>query len=312
MVDYRLTPDGVQARLATKEDLAHLEHAEARLGQLRAPLLLETSRDRVFVSAIDGTANNVYKDSQKHHTIVGRLNRDIEALKSPFIASGYVPGIGTQDGFVRSLVDGVFADTFRSRVEHAYYQFCLQARQWIDEDPDVRIHLVGIGFSRGAEQMPALQRLVHERGILDPVDAVATYGPDGILTAINYADRPPLVPPGRTVQVALLHDPVASSVKGEARALPPSNVSALGFTALHEPRGLFDATRHLPDGLSSHGRVANFSVTGRACRCWWWLPPGRHHASHLQHGRRLSRHHVRRSAPAQNAAAERSPSLRHP
>lgn len=262
MGDYRLTPDGVQARQATRGDLTHLKLAEDRLSQLRAPLLLETTRDRVFVAAMDGTGNTVYDDSPEQHTIVGRLKTDIDALKRPEIAIGYVPGIGTQSKYLSSRMDSLLAVTFRPRVEQAYYQFCVQAAKWIDEDPGVRIHLVGIGFSRGAEQVPALQRLIHERGIRDPTDADIAYGSDGLLSSIKYADRPPLVAPGRTVQVALIHDPVAASIKDEPRAFPSSNVSALGLTALHEARGLFDATRHLPDGLSERGRVANFSVPG--------------------------------------------------
>ncbi|MBJ6981380.1 DUF2235 domain-containing protein [Luteimonas sp. MC1572] len=262
MTGYRLTPDGVQARPATKNELASLQLAEDRLLQLRVPLLLETSRDRVFVVAIDGTGNSIHRDAPTEHTLVGRLKDDIEALEAPRIAVGYVEGIGTQDEYISSRLDSMFAVTFQPRVEQGYYQFCVQAAKWIDEDPGVRIHLVGIGFSRGAEQVPALQRLIHERGIRDPTDADIAYGSDGRLSSIKYADRPPLVPPGRTVQVALIHDPVAASIKDEPRAFPSSNVSALGFTALHEARGLFDATRHLPDGLSERGRVASFSVPG--------------------------------------------------
>ena len=262
MADYRLTPDGIQARQATKDELAHLQSAEDRLSQLRVPLFLETRRDRVFVAAMDGTGNNVFKDVPANFTVVGRLNNAIQELEHSAIAVGYVPGIGTQREYLPNRIDGLFALSFQPRIEQAYYQFCVQAAKWIDEDPDVRIHLVGIGFSRGAEQVPALQRLIHERGIRNPANADIVYDRDGILDSIRYADHPPLVPPGHTVQVALIHDPVAVAVRDEERAFPSSNVSALGFTALHESRGMFDATRHLPDGLSERGRVANFFVPG--------------------------------------------------
>jgi hypothetical protein len=262
MAEYRLTPDRIQARLAIKGERAHLQQAEDRFSQLRVPLLLETPRDRVFVAAMDGTGNNVFNDVPANFTVVGRLNNAIQELEYPAIAVGYVPGIGSQREFLPNRIDGLFALSFQQRIEQAYYQFCVQAAKWIDEDPNVRIHLVGIGFSRGAEQIPALQRLVHERGIRDPTDAEIAYDSDGLLSSIKYADQPPLVPPGRTVQVALIHDPVSTSVKHQSRVFPPSTVSALGFTALHETRGMFDATRHLPDGLSEHGRVANFSVPG--------------------------------------------------
>ncbi|MBB1473771.1 DUF2235 domain-containing protein [Luteimonas sp. MC1782] len=262
MTDYRLTPDGIQARRATKSELAHLRMAEDRLSQLRAPFLLGTPFDRVFVAAMDGTGNSIYKDTPAQHTIVGRLKVDIESLEHRQIAVHYVEGIGTQEHGVTKATDGISGVTFERRVEHAYYQFCAQATKWIEEDPDVRIHIVGIGFSRGAEQVPALQRLIHERGILSTKGAQVVLDSEGLLTSIKYADRPALVPPGRTVQVAIIHDPVAASIKDQPRAFPSSNISALGFTALHEARGLFDATRHLPDGLSERGRVANFFVPG--------------------------------------------------
>lgn len=262
MVDYRLSPDGVQSRLATREELAHLQHAEARLTQLRAPLLLETPRDRVFVVAMDGTGNNIYKDPPERRTLVGWFKKDVEALRHPAIAVGYTPGIGTQEDYLARLSDGAFALTYQRRIEQAYLEFCVRSARWISEDPNVRIHLVGIGFSRGAELVPALQRMVHERGIRDPSGADVAYDSEGLLRSIRYADHPPLVPPGQTLQVALLHDPVATSLKSKARELPPSTVGALGFTALHESRGTFDATRHLPDGLSERGHIANFSVPG--------------------------------------------------
>jgi hypothetical protein len=262
MADHRLTPDGIQARQATRDDLAWLQLAEARVVQLRVPLLLETTRDRVFLAALDGTGNSIYKDAPAQHTVVGRLRNEIESLESPVISVGYVEGIGTQNGYLPNRIDGLLAVTFQARVEEAYYQFCLQAAKWIEEDPDVRVHLVGMGFSRGAEQVPALQRLVHERGIRDPGNAGITYDADGLLRSIRYADLPPLVAPERTVQAALIHDPVATSIRDQSRAFPSSNVSAFGLTALHESRGLFDATRHLPDGLSERGRVANFFVPG--------------------------------------------------
>lgn len=262
MADYRLTPDGIQARQATKVELAYLQQAEDRLVQLRVPLLLETPRDRVFVAAIDGTGNSIYKDPPEHYTIVGRLTKDIETLRNPAIAVGYTEGIGTQTGYMANRIDSALAMTFRPRIEHAYYELCAQAREWIEEDPNVRIHLVGIGFSRGAEQVPALQRLIHERGILDAKGAQVVLGPEGLLRNIKYADLPPLVPPGQTVQAALMLDPVATSLDDQDRRFPGSNVSVLGFIAQHDARDFFSATRHVSDGLSERGRVASFAVPG--------------------------------------------------
>src|SRR5690606_4335151 len=106
--------------------------------------------------------------------------------------------------------DAAFAHTFENRVEQMYVEFCLQAREWLEEDPNARIHVAGIGSSRGAEAVPALQRMVHERGIRDPRGIDARYDSEGVLTSITWAERPPLVPPGRTAQVAMLIDPVGT------------------------------------------------------------------------------------------------------
>jgi hypothetical protein len=262
MDTVRLVPDGVQARLATKSELSQLAAAEARLPQLRAPMLLAGSSDRVFVAALDGTSNNALRDPPRAHTIVAKLSQALDSARHPSIAVTYVPGVGTQTDYAKSVIDGITARSFHNRVEQAYYELCSQAAEWLRADPNARIHLVGIGFSRGAEQVAALERLVHQRGIRDPWEARVKYDSDGILSSIAYVDRPPLVPPGQTVQVALLHDPVATSLREHDRTLPPSNVSALGFTALHEARNWFEATQHLEDGLSERGRVANFAVPG--------------------------------------------------
>lgn len=262
MDDYRLTPDGIQARQATRAERELLARAQGQMLQLRAPRLLAGPDDRLYVAAMDGTGNSLYRDALESQTIVAHLNERIEALRHPAMAIGYVEGVGTQAGFLTSVADAARATTFKARVEEAYLLFCEQSAAWIREDPNVRIHLVGIGFSRGAEAVAALQRTIHERGIRDPVGADPSYDSDGILTRITWADRPPLVPPGQTLQVATLIDPVASGLRDQDRRLPPSNIGLLQFTSIHEPRDQFTATLHAPIGLSEQGRVANLLVPG--------------------------------------------------
>lgn len=262
MGDYRLTPDGVQARQLTKEELELLTVAEARLSQVRVPRLMDSPRDRVFVAAMDGTGNQLDKDAPENITIVGQLKTQLEHLGSSAIKVGYTPGVGTQDGFLASAIDGMSAVTFQARVEQAYLEFCRQAAQWHQEDPNARVHLVGIGFSRGAEGVAALQRMVHERGIRDPSGAETRYSAEGLLQSITWADHPPLAPPGRTAQLALLLDPVSTSLDEHDRRLPGSNVGTLQFTSIHEPRVHFEATLHAPLGLSDGGRVANLLIGG--------------------------------------------------
>lgn len=261
MGEFRLTPDGVQARQQTKKELELLRDSEARLQQLRVPRLMDSSRDRLYVAAMDGTGNT-RSDPLERRTTVAKLGEELRDLRNPTIEVGYAPGVGTQEDFLASAIDGMSALTFRARVEKAYLDFCTHAARWLEEDPNSRIHLIGIGFSRGAEAVQALQRLVHDRGIRDPMGAVPHYGDDGTLHGIAWADHPLLVPPGRTVQIALLLDPVATSVRDHDRVPPSSNVSTLQFTSAHEPRKHFEATLHAPLGLSDGGRVANFLIGG--------------------------------------------------
>ncbi|MBD7987972.1 DUF2235 domain-containing protein [Luteimonas sp. Sa2BVA3] len=262
MADYRLTPDGVQARQLTDEEQSLLLQAKARMHQLRVPRLLERPNDRLFVAALDGTGNSVYRDFHGNHTVVAQLKQKLEQLRHPAIAIGYVEGVGTQGGLLTAAHDAASAATFEARVEEAYLRFCEQAAAWIQEDPGVRIHIAGVGFSRGAEAAAALLRLVHDRGIRDPVGADVRFDDDNVLTRIRWADRPLLVPPGQTAQVALLLDPVATGLSDIDRRLPPSNVSTVQFTSLQESRDHFTATLHVPFGISSRGRVANFLIGG--------------------------------------------------
>src|SRR5690606_16900570 len=123
-----------------------------------------------------------------------------------------------------------------------------------------RIHIAGIGFSRGAEAVPALQRMIHDRGIRDPLGVDARYDREGLLTSIAWADHPPLVPPGRTAQVAMLIDPVGTELYHIDRRRPPSSISTLQITTVDEPRDHFTATMHVQAGLSEAGSAANLFV----------------------------------------------------
>ena len=262
MGDYRFGPDGVQERQATRKEMEQLQLAKEQMQQVRAPLLLEGRHDRIFVVGMDGTGNSRYHDKPESTTLIAHLYEQLINLEHPQIAAGYVEGIGTQDLLGVRLHDGWKATTFDARVEQAYLEFCVQASAWRQEDPDARIHLVAMGFSRGGEMVAALQRMVHERGIRDPGGVEPVYGRDGVLARITWADRPLLVPPGETLQVATLIDPVATGAEDKERRLPPSTIGLLQFTTLLEPRDGFQGTLHAPFGLSDGGRVANLAIPG--------------------------------------------------
>jgi len=250
MDGHRLTPDGVQARQLTGKERGALAHAQAQMYQVRTPVLVDSPHDRLFVAAMDGTGNSLYKDAARNRTVVAEMKLKLDELDHPAIAVGYIEGVGTQNDKWTRRRDAAFAHTFENRVEQMYLEFCKQAAAWIHEDPNARIHLAGIGFSRGAEAVPALQRMIHERGIRDPLGADARYDSDGLLTSVTWVAHPPLVPPGRTAQVAMLIDPVGTELHHIDRSRPPSSIGTLQITTLNEPRDHFTATMHASAGLS--------------------------------------------------------------
>lgn len=262
MDGHRLTPDGVQARQLTGAERAALVHAQAQMYQLRVPRLQNSPHDRVFVAAMDGTGNSLYKDAPENITVVAGMREKVAELRHPAIAVRYIEGVGTQDDRWLRRRDAAFALTFEKRVEQMYLEFCKQAAVWLHEDPAARIHFAGIGFSRGAEGVTALQRMIHERGIRDPLGVDARYDSEDLLSSITWAAHPPLVPPGRTAQVAMLIDPVGTEIYDINRSRPPSSISTLQITTLDERRDHFTATMHASAGLSEAGTAANLFVPG--------------------------------------------------
>jgi hypothetical protein len=259
-------PDGVDTDLATEDQLQSFTHAEADLALLRIPVLIHARdpHERLYIAVQDGTGNSLYKDAPENWSIVARVHRDIERLKDKGmtnIASGYVEGIYTQDNPLMRIPDGINGYTFERRVETAYHEFCEQAKEWLIEDPNAQIRVMGIGFSRGAEQTAALLRIIDVRGVQNPKDAKIIADSEGLITHIEYT-QPPLVPPGQTIQAALLLDPVSTGIEAHDRRLPPSVMSILQITAANERRDLFRSTDHIPPGFSEDARALNVTVGG--------------------------------------------------
>src|SRR3569623_304617 len=107
-----------------------------------------------------------------------------------------------------------------------YRRFIEQAQKWRREDPLADIRLADIGFSRGAEEAARFSRLVHERGIQDPLGAAYTHDHHGNITHVEYT-KPPLVEPGKVAQVVGLFAPVGTGapVNDYDRRLTPSMMS---------------------------------------------------------------------------------------
>ncbi len=258
-----LSKKGVDATPADQRDLqSYIEAAEAR-ARMQAPLLLDSNNphQRLYIAMMDGTGNSMTKDAPENRSIVAKMHEQLELSKPKNIASGYVEGTFTQDNPLERIPDGIAGYTFERRVETAYFQFCEQAKKWIDEDPDAQIRIAGVGFSRGAEGIAALHRMIEERGIQDPKDANVTRDQHGLVLHAEYT-KPPLVPPGETIQAALLFDPVATGVKEHDRRLPGSVVSAFQITAEDERRDAFVSTNLLVPGFGEGNRFLNVTVGG--------------------------------------------------
>ncbi|MGO1069085.1 phospholipase effector Tle1 domain-containing protein [Lysobacter sp. CA199] len=257
-------PDGVKTYPADEHDLDSYRLASERLAQLRAPTLLDSSdpHARLFVAAFDGTGNSMYDGDPKNHTNVADLVKQIQNGMHDNIGVGYVEGPGTQSGFFRSTLDAATGRSFEPRVEKMYAQFIEQAKQWKADDPQAKIGLAGIGFSRGAEQEAAFSRLVHERGIQDPAGAKYSKDKDGNITGVEYS-KPPLVAPGQVAQAVGLFDPVGTGEpRHHDRRLPPSVMSAFQITAEDERRDQFKSTSIVRDGFAEDKRFLNVTVGG--------------------------------------------------
>lgn len=257
-------PDGVRVDPATPADLATFDTARREIDRMQAPLLHRGSdpNSRMFVMAFDGTGNDMTTQPRDHWTNVALLREQVDALGSPNLRVGYVPGPGTQEGKVAALIDGIRGHTFESRVEEGYHQFVLQAKKWLADNPGADISVVAAGFSRGAEQAAAFTRLVHERGIQDPDSAVYERNSAGMITGVTYT-RPPLVAPGEVKQAAMLLDPVGTGAPMDHdRRLAPSVLGGLQISALHEQRDQFKSTEALEPGLSADRRFLQVWVAG--------------------------------------------------
>src|SRR5690606_3982703 len=133
---HRISPDGVQARVLDKEELALLNEARSGMWRARAPVFLDSPDDRVFFVAMDGTSNSRYKDPPENHTVVARIEEDLTARENQAIGTTYIEGVGTQEGFFDRNYDGAIAVTLEARAEKAYRDLCLQVREWREENPN--------------------------------------------------------------------------------------------------------------------------------------------------------------------------------
>ncbi|HVI57718.1 MAG TPA: XVIPCD domain-containing protein [Luteimonas sp.] len=261
----RILEDGVGVYPVDEHDLALFEAARQDLARLPVPILLHDHdpHARLYVAAFDDRGNDDI-DGRAPDTSIGPIAErmmDAGATGQRSIIAGHVADAGTQAPWPGRTGDGASGRAYAPCIEEMYEKLVRQAREWRREDPRARIGLAGIGFGRGAEQVVAFARLVHERGIRDPSDirrAVDDSGPPAAGSA-----RPPLVPPGQVAQVVGLLDPAGGGEpRQDDRRLPPSVISGFQVIAADELRGPPRSAGLIDPGMTVDGRFLAVLAAG--------------------------------------------------
>lgn len=255
--------DGVDVRRATTEQLATYDASQKQIDAFHVPQLYNQNDpdSRVFVALFDGTGNDAIHDPE-HITNVGLLKDQLEsaARTNPNIGVFYKEGPGTQGG-LRGVIDGATGGTYQQRLEVMYREFNMQSEAWLRENPNAKISVVSVGFSRGAEQAAGFTRLVDERGVQDPTGVRVEkflIGED----KISFT-KPPLQAPGQIAQAVALYDPVATGEPERNDRRPANSVlSGLQIKAGNEYRKLFPADNIIPQGLSEDKRFLGVTTAG--------------------------------------------------
>ncbi|PTR35149.1 putative peptidoglycan binding protein [Luteibacter sp. OK325] len=256
--------DDVRTDPVTAADRKAYTKAAHEVGDLSVPRMFNSSdpHSRFYIANFDGTGNDLWKDPE-HATNVGKLHLQlVEAGDSESrIHSNYIKGAGTQDGVIARTIDSGTGGSYDERIEWMYFEFITQAKKWLDADPDADIRILATGFSRGAEQAAGFLRLVHERGIQNPLGREVihhAFGPD------TYEwHLPPLREPGKTLMSEALFDPVGTGAPNNHDRQPTSAMtSGIQITAEDERRNAFPSTQIIPPGRSADGRFVGMTLPG--------------------------------------------------
>lgn len=173
----------------------------------------------------------------------------------------YIEGIGTQRNPVSRAWDGVVAHTGDEKIEEAYLALANQTLRWKQENPGAQVHLIAVGYSRGAVLVPGFARLVDTYGIADPTDLRFGRDAHGYLTV--ESSIPPLVQPGQVAQAVGLFDPVATNMPRNYDArLPGSIVSGFSLLAGEEQRRWFPHQTVIDPQVSADGRFLGVTLAG--------------------------------------------------
>lgn len=236
--------DKVPVKQMSAEQIAQLHAKVDETHALQLPQLHNANdpHSRLFVMTLDGTQNDVIRDPV-HATNVGLIAESIQKesnLRNDIIAR-YEPGVGNQK-LIAGVVDSVAGLTVSEQATRAYIRFVETANQWHLENPDVKISLAGIGFSRGASALMIASNMVHEKGVPDLNSRVTKEITNPITreieTETTYSRY--IVLPGQVPQALILNDQVATGKAEDMdRRIAPSVISVVQLQAEHEHRTPF-------------------------------------------------------------------------
>ena len=236
--------DKVPVTQMTQEQISRLQGKidEARTLQLPELHDVNDPHSKLFVMALDGTQNDAINDPI-HITNIGFIAREMQdtAVVSHGVVGSYELGVGNEK-LISGVVDSAIGYTVQEQATKGYDKFVKQANQWYQEDPDVKISMAGLGFSRGAAALLIASNMVHEKGIPDLKSAVSkqVIDPATGLSHIETSYSRYIVPPGQVPQMLILNDQVATGKAEELnRHIAPSVVSVVQLKAEVERRPQF-------------------------------------------------------------------------
>ncbi|HEY4292735.1 DUF2235 domain-containing protein [Luteibacter sp.] len=216
----------------------------------------------LFIALFDGTGQDA-NDTSQLLTNVGELRNQSERMREGSggrIGYHYVEGIGTQKNPITRAIDGAFPYTWDDKIRVMYTDIAGQTSRWKDLDPQAKVRVVGVGYSRGAVLVPGLARLVDQYGIVDPEGM--KFGRDANGNLSVTAPRT-LIAPGEVAQAVGLFDPVGTNLPRNYDArLPKSVLSGFSQIARDEQRELFPHQTILDPDWSDDGRFLSATVPG--------------------------------------------------
>lgn len=202
----------------------------------------------VFVASFDGTWNDRENlRPGEAMTNPALLEKELSKLYSERLDGHYYNGVGTRENTLLKVLNGMTGQGSEERAEHAFKDFQNKSLEWLKADPEAQIHVVAIGFSRGAASARHFLNLVEERGV--PADGGHKYVEDNPYSESQLDNKTFQVydkfkrPPGTVTSSALLYDTVATGQEDVLKmGIPASTSFVVHLTSHDEDRHSFPLT----------------------------------------------------------------------